>query len=545
MDPNHGRSDMTPGSNLPPIVGTRKTRGKDRTIVDNVYGSPVDVKEYQYRRIGCLLVLAIILLILAWAIWRFSRDSTDHYEAMQDNFKYGSIGSEVGGTLSDAVGGLLPPERIFAVLPAMFPDRLPGGYASLGLVTEPGHTWPIGVTHRFRLGFPQVGLNCAVCHVGTYRINPQTKPQIVLGMPANKLHLQELFEFVVSSTLDPRFTADNVIGHINQTDDPLSPLDSFLYRYVLIPRTVAATLQLKGYMGPLLGDSRVGRWGAGRVDTFNPYKAIQFHWDLDDLPIEQLTASSDYPALWNQKPRGDHDMELHWDGNNPSLDERNLSAALGAGVTPTTVDIDVLKRVAAWARTLPVPTYPLPIDEAKAARGAVVYAHYCTDCHGDHRFRDGVVDPATMPRLGRVTPYPEIGTDRQRLDSYTLLFSQNQYTLYPDSKERFRHFRKTDGYANQPLDGIWLKAPYLHNGSVPTVRDLLEPEANRPVTFYRGNDVLDTQKLGFVDDVASEGKTQYDLYDTRLLGNRNTGHAWGTQLPPEDKDAIVEYMKKF
>src|SRR5207253_4596113 len=100
------------GSNLPPVVGTRKTRGKDRTIVDNVYGSPVDIKEYSYRRIGCLFVLAIILLIVAWAIWRFNRDSTDHYEAIQEHFKYGSIGSEVGGSLSDAVGGLLPPERI-------------------------------------------------------------------------------------------------------------------------------------------------------------------------------------------------------------------------------------------------------------------------------------------------------------------------------------------------------------------------------------------------------------------------------------------------
>ena len=97
--------------------------------------------------------------------------------------------------------------------------------ASLGFITEPGHATPIGVTHRFRLGFPQVGLNCSVCHVGTYRIAPNTRPQIVLGMPANKLKLQEFFEFVLNSTLDPRFTADNVIGHINATDKPLGPKD--------------------------------------------------------------------------------------------------------------------------------------------------------------------------------------------------------------------------------------------------------------------------------------------------------------------------------
>lgn len=552
--------------NLPPIEGHTRTRTKDRILEDNVYGSPVDLWQHRFRRIGCLILLLILILIVIWAVCRFTRDTTTNYANIEEHYKYGSIGSEVGGTLSDSVGGLLPPERIFTVLPALFPDRLPGGYASLGFITEPGRDLPIGVTRRFRLGFPQVGVNCAVCHVGTYRINASTKPIIVLGMPANNLRIQEFFEFVINSTLDPRFTPDNIIGHIDRTGDSLSPIDRFLYRYILIPRTIAATLEMKGYMGPLIGDPRITRWGAGRVDTFNPYKALQFHWDLDEIPIEQLSASSDYPSLWNQKPRGDAKMELHWDGNNPSLDERNRSASLGAGVTPTTLDRPALQRVAKWVETLPSPPYPLPIDEVKAARGAQVYAQQCTSCHGDHRFREGVIDPATMPRLGKVEPWESVRTDRQRLDSYTLIFSQNQYQLYPNANpnancpdpdssrdkeeydpdcEAFRHFRKTNGYANQPLDGIWLKAPYLHNGSVPTIRDLLEPAANRPVQFYRGYDVLDTQKLGFVSDVASEGRVRYPLYDTRTLGNGNSGHEWGTQLPPEDKDAIVEYMKKF
>lgn len=530
---------------LPPIEGTTRTRAKDGVIVDNVYGSPVDVWQHKFRRTGCLIVLAIIAVLVIWALWRFNRDSTREYTDIREHYKYGSIGAEVGGTLSNAVGGLLPPERIFAVLPAMFPDRLPGGYASLGFVTEPGKDMPIGITRRYRLGFPQVGLNCAACHVGTYRLNPNTKPTIVLGMPANRLHLQEFFEFVVNATLDPRFTPDNVIGHINKTSDPLSPLDQALYRYVLIPRTVAATLELKGYMGPLLGGSDITRWGAGRVDTFNPYKAVQFHWDLDYLPRKELSAASDYPSLWNQRVRGDNFMELHWDGNNPSLDERNRSASLGAGVTPTTLDYDSLQRVADWVKDLPVPRYPLPINNELAARGLVVYAQHCTNCHGDHRFRDGYVNPDTMKRLGKVEPWTSVGTDRQRLDSYTYTFSMNQYTLYPDSASRFRHFRKTNGYANQPLDGIWLKAPYLHNGSVPTIRDLLNVPAQRPPYFHRGYDVLDTQKLGFISNVAEENGVKYFRYDTAILGNGNEGHLWGTQLPDADKDAIVEYMKRF
>jgi hypothetical protein len=64
------------------------------------------------------------------------------------------------------------------------------------------------------------------------------------------------------------------------------------------------------------------------VDTFNPYKAIQFNWPLDRPPKSELIGASDYPSLWNQAPR--EGMHLHWDGNNTSVDERNLSAALGA-----------------------------------------------------------------------------------------------------------------------------------------------------------------------------------------------------------------------
>src|SRR4029078_12994095 len=62
---------------------------------------------------------------------------------------------------------------------------------------------------------------------------------------------------------------------------------------------------------------------------------------------------------------------------------------------------------------------------------------------------------------------------------------------------RFSHFRKTYGYANMPLDGLWVRAPYLHNGSVRNIRPLLEPAADRPTVFYIGYDVYDFDNLGF------------------------------------------------
>jgi hypothetical protein len=118
-------------------------------------------------------------------------------------------------------------------------------------------------------------------------------------------------------------------------------------------------------------------------------------------------------------------------------------------------------------------------------------------------------------------------------------------TLFSGYPWRFTKFRKTRGYANLPLDGIWLRAPYLHNGSVPTLADLLEKPERRPNVFYRGYDVYDKLRVGFISDVAQEGARKYFRYDTSLPGNSNSGHLYGTDLLREEKDALLEYMKRL
>jgi hypothetical protein len=99
-----------------------------------------------------------------------------------------------------------------------------------------------------------------------------------------------------------------------------------------------------------------------------------------------------------------------------------------------------------------------------------------------------------------------------------------------------------------PLDGIWLRAPYLHNGSVPTLRALLEPTERRPKVFYRGNDVYDRIDVGFVADAPDDHGRRFFRFDTSGPGNGNAGHegrAYGTELSDADKAALVEYLKTF
>ncbi len=498
-------------------------------LVDRIYSSPVDRYQHRFRRILLLAVAFAVVVVTVALLGYFLADRPVAYDDIREHFKYGSIGSETGGSVLIPVGGVLPPYLIFKTLPAICPDKLPGGYRSLGLIFEPGHDLPIGISRRRRLGLDQVGVNCAACHTGTVRTSAESAPQIVLGMPAHQLNLEGFFQFEQACSLDDRLTAGNVIAKAEESGTHVSLMQRLLLYLFVIQRTKLETLSLRNRISPLLADPTLPQWGRGRVDTFNPYKAIQFNWDLSELPRSELIGAADFPSLWNQQPR--EGMHLHWDGNNTSLDERNLSAALGAGVTPVTVDYAAIQRVHDWILTLPPPKFPFSIDAARSARGKAVFDAQCAQCHS-----------FTGSKTGTVEDIASIGTDQYRLNSFTYTLATSQALLFPGSVHRFQHFFKTNGYANVPLDGIWARSPYLHNGSVPTLADLLNPPAERPKLFARGYDVYDEHKVGFVSDTAA-ARADGSTYDTTVPGNGNGGHLYGTDLPGDQKQDLLEYLK--
>jgi cytochrome c peroxidase len=180
---------------------------------------------------------------------------------------------------------------------------------------------------------------------------------------------------------------------------------------------------------------------------------------------------------------------------------------------------------------LEAPKYPLPVDDGLAATGAAVYSAHCAACH----------DPGAK-RTGTIIPLAEIGTDRHRLDMWTA-DSAAAYNAYGEGHAwKFAAFQKSAGYTATPIDGVWLTAPYLHNGSVPTLADLLEPPLNRPTRFWRGYDVYDAARVGFVVE-GSEAEQAGTAFDTALPGNGNGGHTYGTELPADEKRALLEYLK--
>jgi mono/diheme cytochrome c family protein len=465
--------------------------------------------------IGVVLVVALLIGAVR-AFMFFNVNDPETYEDVVEHYKYGSIGSE-------AAGGI--PYWVWRVLPDLFPEYLPDkpgdGYERFGFVYEEGRDRPIGTSIR-DAPIPLIAVNCAGCHVGTVRTSETAEPVVILGMPAHELDFLSYQRFFIDAARDERFNGGTIVQAIKEINPDFSRFDELLYRYYIIPQLESEILAR--YEDFRFLDDRPD-WGPGRVDTFSPYK-VHFEFDLSQ---DSTIGTADLPTLWNQGVR--EGMSLHWDGNNDSLAERNISAALGAGATEDSLDHDSLERVADWIRDFPPEAFPGSIDQSLVAAGRAIYQQQCASCHA----LDG-------DRVGQVETLDDVGTDRSRADSFNPALADAMNTYGEGYPWHFTHFRDTDGYANMPLDGVWLRAPYLHNGSVPTLRDLLRPADERPDVFFRGYNVYDLDNLGFVSSGAEAERVGF-RFDTSEVGNGNEGHEYGTELTEAQIDALIEYLK--
>jgi len=461
----------------------------------------------------CFLACALALVIGLGVAAAGGVSAQGEAPSLDDHFKYGSVGIEPEEGI---------PYWIWQVLPRMFPEKLPGpgGYGSLGMIWEPGRELPIGFSKKDVLGSTRVAVNCAFCHTATYRTSPGAKRVIVPGGATTIVAPQAFSRFLEAAAADSRFNASEMLTEIAKIGK-LSWTESLTYRMVLIPGTRRGLRRHKEELAWMDGRPN---WGRGRIDPLNPFKYRQLN-----QPIDQTIGNSDMTPLWSLGLRDGR--ALHWDGLNPSFQEVLVSSGIGNGASVKSVDLPSLERVGAWMRQLQPPRYPFPVDQALAGRGAAVFETECAACHG----------PAGA-RMGEIIPVEEVGTDRHRVDTWTAA-SAAAFNAYATGQPwQFKGFRKTNGYVAMPLPGVWLNAPYLHNGAVPTLTDLLEPVERRPTSFRRGYDVYDPTRVGFVSH-GPDAERDGEGFDTALPGNSKAGHAYGTALAPEQKQALVEYLK--
>ena len=187
------------------------------------------------------------------------------------------------------------------------------------------------------------------------------------------------------------------------------------------------------------------------------------------------------------------------------------------------------------------PKYPYPIDAKLAASGEAAFNRVCAECHGTYGERE------TYPK--RIVPIAEVGTDRVRLDSLSAEHRRGYGASWFNNYGEKAVVESPGGYLAPPLDGVWASAPYLHNGSVPTLWHLLHPE-RRPTVWTRSAEGYDSERVGLEHEALAElpARTltrpeRRRYFDTRRFGKSAAGHDYPNELSEEEKRAVLEYLK--
>jgi mono/diheme cytochrome c family protein len=200
--------------------------------------------------------------------------------------------------------------------------------------------------------------------------------------------------------------------------------------------------------------------------------------------------------------------------------------------------------VEAFLSELPVPKYPLPIEPHKAEAGKVVFEEHCSRCHGTYG-PDG-----RYPELS--VSLEEVGTDPVRYEALTERHRRSYAESWFAEVERHPTKVEVDGYVAPPLDGIWATAPYFHNGSVPTLAQVINPDL-RPRKWRRNRLGIDFQQVGLsVERIEEDQKSRPPrlppaerrwIFDTSRPGKSNQGHDFGNGLTQAQASDLLEYLK--
>jgi len=296
-----------------------------------------------------------------------------------------------------------------------------------------------------------------------------------------------------------------------------------------------------------------------------------------------------YPHLW-----GAPDLDwVQWNAASDDPLARNIGEVLGVfgdlKITPTETqtsarleNLHLLEEKIKLLRAPPWPAAWRAIDPQVAARGKVLYEQDCASCHAvppapklpanqygrqlvavkiDPVVAVGTSDLAAKRFLERTADTgplaKDLGGQPQAPGAAVLAAAVRRVAaaefkrlgLTPAQILAYRDHREFGAgppahlqaphYKARSLEGIWATGPFLHNGSVPTLYDLLLPAAERPQLFKVGSKELDLERVGLRSDVGLE------TFDTRLPGNSNQGHEYGVGFNRQQRLELLEYLKSL
>lgn len=358
-----------------------------------------------------------------------------------------------------------------------------------------------------------VGPNCLTCHAG------YVEDQLVIGAPGLEVDYGGLAETA------QQFAAlrDNVVQQLNLTDGEIAELDKFIARLEAVGPYVQAEVKYVANPADNLAailfahrDPETLAWSdEPRIEPPDPHVI-----PVDTPPWWRM--SKKHAMLYNTAGRGDH-AKIMMAASTLCVDTLEHAERINSNMGD----------VRAYISSIESPIYPWEVDQEKKARGEAVFNGNCAECHGTYGFNE------TYPNL--VIAVDEVGTDSALADSahFSPRFVEWFNTGFYGASARLE---PQSGYIAPPLDGIWATAPFLHNGSVPTLEALLD-SSKRP-KYWRVNLGLDREKMGLpYDEVGAEVAGNSNVYDTTLLGYSNSGHTYGDELTAADRSDLIEYLK--
>ncbi|WP_435006411.1 c-type cytochrome [Tundrisphaera lichenicola] len=259
---------------------------------------------------------------------------------------------------------------------------------------------------------------------------------------------------------------------------------------------------------------------------------------LFPLPLGANLPELDVPAWWLLGKK----ETMYYDGRTDAKAVRtNMQFMLGEKTLDEFKKLEpTFRDIQAYLKSLKPPKYPFPIDAARADLGKSIFDKACSKCHGTY----GV--EGTYPN--RIVDLKTIGTDPARALGIAPRFVAH-YNATWFGKEAAVDEIMT-GYQAPPLDGVWATAPYLHNGSVPTLGTLLK-SSDRPSRFYRPPstefEYFDQSKVGWMYTIPGDTNNDPEkvrwLFDSSRFGLGNGGHTFGDSLNDEERNNLIEYLK--
>ena len=493
--------------------------------------------------------------------------------------------------------GLLPNIRN-----AYNPDGLPVGFAKTENFFNPETNQTDTV----------VGLTCAACHTGQINyqgkgIRIEGGPGMI---NLNKFKKAVGLSLLLTRYEPLRFNrfAQRVLGEDSTTaqkDELKEKLKSLVAEAIEVKNKTEEFYPVEEGFGRLDALERIGNFVFGNEINFENYRAVNAPvnyphiWSAPWFDWVQYNGSIMQPMTRNAGEAMGVFSRVDLDADSPDVFKSNVNVKNLYELEKLLTGDSIFTGLTApkWSEEI-LGT----IDPEKAARGEKLYQNYCQQCHLPPMNSAEFKSDKYWTTLGKnrelkylkvtMKNLYEIGTDSTSAENWsqrnvnleslaqkynkdkgfefngivtggfalpfvvekTVEQKYDELELSPEEREAFNGYRPNKvraplGYKARPLNGIWATAPFLHNGSVPNLYEMLLPAAERTEKFYLGTKEFDPKLVGFKTEKITGGF----LLDTKGVGNANTGHEFkgdgtgsgvvGPELSEEERWALVEYLK--